>query len=396
MCVSSSDRNLVHGNREFYLPGELLLHGLHNVVRHEGFAVVLADVAVGHEAGFAAEVARKLAAVIILHDDGVPRVFQNFENCIAMQGHQPADLQLIGGNSLLIENLAGFLDHTFRGTPADQCNIGFARPPQHRRRNGSLNADDFAHALFHHRASLDRIGEFVANQYAVFHVFVGGGGVDVAGNAGDSARGNAALGNSIAFVIPVRGHCSLRSVAVGGGDEFSAIDWRAEIEIVWMYAESAFRQQQIAKHQARALEPVGEVENLRDELEAIADVQRSSNHSGIVTKCGAQHLPQVALLGLGGNAGGWTGSLAVDDDHRSFDHGGHAKAFAHQGEAPARRCTHGAHAGVSRADRHVDHTDLVFHLPDHNAGFARVRRHPVQNARRRTHWVGAIEFYAGC
>src|SRR5256884_8038886 len=94
------------------------------------FAVVFADVAVWHEAGFAAQIARKLAAVVVLHDDGVARVFQNFENRIAMQRHKPTDLQLIRRDSFIIENLAGFLDYTFRRTPADQGNIGVARTRQ--------------------------------------------------------------------------------------------------------------------------------------------------------------------------------------------------------------------------------------------------------------------------
>src|SRR5229473_1333666 len=128
ICVSSSHHNLVHGNGEFRLPGELLLHCLHNVVRHERFAVVLADVAVRHKTGFAAQVAGKLAAEIIFDDDGVPRVFQNLKNGFTMQRHEPADLQLIGGDSFLIEDLAGFLDYTFRRTPPDQRYIRVARP----------------------------------------------------------------------------------------------------------------------------------------------------------------------------------------------------------------------------------------------------------------------------
>src|SRR6266849_589137 len=115
MCVSPpSDRNLVHGNGKFRLPGELFLYCVHDVVWHEGFAVILANVAVWDKAGFAAQVACKLTAVVVLHDDSVPRVFQNFENGIAMQGYKPANLQLIGRDSLLIENLAGLLDDTFR------------------------------------------------------------------------------------------------------------------------------------------------------------------------------------------------------------------------------------------------------------------------------------------
>src|SRR6267378_4210283 len=332
MSVSSSDHNFMHGNGDSRLTGELFLHGLHNMVRHEGFAVVLANVAVRHKAGLAAQVARKLAAVIVLHDDGVPGVLQNFENGIAMKRHNPANLKLIGGDSLFIENFAGFLDHTFRGTPADQRNIGVRRPQQRRRRDGGFNAGHFAHALVHHGAALDGIGEFVANQYAVFHVFVGGDGVDVAGDAGNRARRNAALGDFVAFVIAVRGDCGMRSVtiAVGGGNEFAAVDGGTEIQIFRVNAEPAFRQQQIAEYETRTLKAIGDVENLRYELEAIADVQRSGHHTRVVTKSGAEHLPQVALLGLGGHAGGWAGTLAIDDHHRSFDHGGHAESLAHE------------------------------------------------------------------
>src|SRR5258707_341406 len=128
ICVSFSDHNLVHRNGEFYVAGELLLHCLHDVVRHEGFAIVLANVPVRHKAGFAAQVTRKLATVIVFHDDGVPRVPQNFENGVAMQRHEPANLQLICRDSFLIENFTGFLNYTFRRTPADQRNIRVARP----------------------------------------------------------------------------------------------------------------------------------------------------------------------------------------------------------------------------------------------------------------------------
>src|SRR5215469_5026935 len=127
-----------------------------------------------------------------------------------------------------------------------------------------------------------------------------------------------------------------------------------------MYAEPAFRQQQVAEHKTRALKAVGNVEYLGDELEAIADVQRSRNYSGIIPKGGAEHLPEVALFGLGGNARGRTGALTVDDHHRSLDHGGHAQALAHKGEPAARRGAHRAHASMSRTDRHIDHADLVF------------------------------------
>src|SRR5258708_1984505 len=163
ICVFSSDHNLVHGNGEFYVPGELLLHCLHDVMGHERLAVILADVPVRHEARFAAQVARKLPAVIVLHDDGVPRVPQNFENGFAMQWHEPANLELICRDSFLIENFTGFLDHTFRRTPADQRNIRVARTPQRWRRHCGFDPRHLAHAFFHHGAALDRIREFIAD-----------------------------------------------------------------------------------------------------------------------------------------------------------------------------------------------------------------------------------------
>jgi hypothetical protein len=72
-----------------------------DVVGHEGFAVVLADVAVGDEAGFAAEVARELAAVVVLDDDGAFGIVELIEDGFAVERNEPANLQLVGGNSLL-------------------------------------------------------------------------------------------------------------------------------------------------------------------------------------------------------------------------------------------------------------------------------------------------------
>src|SRR5580692_2216058 len=117
ICATSLNHDLVHWNREFCFPGELFFHCFYNVVRHERLSIVLANVTPGHKTGFAAEVPSKLAGVIVLDDDGVPRILQNFENHITMEWHQPANLELIGGNPLVIENFAGFFDHSLRRTP---------------------------------------------------------------------------------------------------------------------------------------------------------------------------------------------------------------------------------------------------------------------------------------
>src|SRR5579871_6814864 len=70
----SSDHDFVHRNRQLGSPAHLFFDRLDNVMRHERFAVVLADIAVRHKAGLAPQVARELPAEIILDDDGAPGV----------------------------------------------------------------------------------------------------------------------------------------------------------------------------------------------------------------------------------------------------------------------------------------------------------------------------------
>ena len=58
----------------------------------------------------------------------------------------------------------------------------------------------FAHALFHHGATLDCVGVFVRDEDAVFVVLVARDYVGVAGDAGEDARGDTALGDLVALV----------------------------------------------------------------------------------------------------------------------------------------------------------------------------------------------------
>src|SRR6266481_1338873 len=118
------------------------------MVRHERFAVVLANVAVRHKAGFAAQIAGKLAAIVVLYNDCVPRVFQNIEDSFAMQRYKPPNLHLIGGDTFVIEDIRGFLDYAVRRTPADQSNVSVMWTGQRWRRHGGLDPGHLAHALF--------------------------------------------------------------------------------------------------------------------------------------------------------------------------------------------------------------------------------------------------------
>ncbi len=57
--------------------------------------------------------------------------------------------------------------------------------------------------------------------------------------------------------------------------------------------------------------------------------------AGVVAEGSAQHLPEIALLGFGGDTGGGTCALAVDDYYGDFGLRGEAEALAHEGEATA-------------------------------------------------------------
>src|SRR5580692_12224346 len=66
---SPSNQDFMCRYREPGLAAQLFSHRFDNVVGHERFPIVFSDISVGHEAGFAAQVAGELAAVVILHDD---------------------------------------------------------------------------------------------------------------------------------------------------------------------------------------------------------------------------------------------------------------------------------------------------------------------------------------
>src|SRR3984957_18370001 len=375
--------------RELGLATQLFLYGFDNVVRHERFPIVLSDVSVRDEAGLTAQVAGKLATIVVFHDDRVPRAFEDVENRIAVQWHEPANLEWTGQNALLRKNLAGFLDHSHSRTPADQGDIGISRAPQNRWRHRGFNTSNFPHPLFHHGAAVRRISKFIADQDSIFVVFVTRRGMGVPGSARDRTWGNAAFGNLVTLVGAVAIWCR-----AGGGDQFSAIDDGRKVQLLGINAEPSFRQQKIAQDDAGALEPVSDIKNLRDDFEAVSNIERCRDRTRIVAKSGAQHLPEVTLLGFGWNSRRRTGTLAVDYHYRRFHHGGQAQALGHQSKTAAGSGAHGANAGMGSADRHIHHANLVFHLPDHNVGLASVGRHPMQHSGRRAHGIGAIEFHA--
>src|SRR5215469_17299057 len=107
-----SHQDLMLWNREPGLAAQLLLHCVDNVVWHKWLAIVLSYVAIRHETGLTAQVAGKLSAVIVFDDDRKASVVENVNDGVAVQWHQPANLQVIGGNPLVGQNLTGFFDHS--------------------------------------------------------------------------------------------------------------------------------------------------------------------------------------------------------------------------------------------------------------------------------------------
>ena len=141
----------------------------------------------------------------------------------------------------------------------------------------------------------------------------------------------------------------------------------------------------------RALGPVGQVEQLRDGIEGVERVCWGHHEALVVALARPQHLPQVALLGLGGHPRRGAGAHDVDEDGGDLHDARHAERLGHQREAAAGGGAHGAGAGVRRPDNHVGHRDFALALPDHDAELTGVRGHPVQHPRGGAHRIGAVE-----
>src|SRR5207253_11056496 len=105
------------------------------------------------------------------------------------------DLELIGHASCRAGAFFyGFANHAVRGTPPYQRDGGVFGAEKFRRGDVVDRSLHFAAAFLDHHPALVRVGEFITDQCAVFVVLVGGGSKDVTGNAGNRARGDAALG----------------------------------------------------------------------------------------------------------------------------------------------------------------------------------------------------------
>src|ERR1700720_684933 len=99
-------------NGEAGLAGQLRFYRFDNVVRAERFAVVLADVTVCSETGFAPKITGELAALIVLNQDHILAAPENGADLRRVQRHDPPNGELIG-------NYAFFAGQFFRRFPDD-------------------------------------------------------------------------------------------------------------------------------------------------------------------------------------------------------------------------------------------------------------------------------------
>ena len=113
--------------------------------------------------------------------------------------------------------------------------------------------------------------------------------MDVTGHSRNGTRRNTALGDLITLVVSV---CAVRSSgSVAIGNQLAAIDGRIKVQILRIDTEPSFRQKEIAEHNPRTLEAVGNVEYLWNDLEAVSDIQGSRDDSRIIAEGCAEHLP---------------------------------------------------------------------------------------------------------
>ena len=103
------------------------------MMRHEGFAIILADVAVGDDAGLGAQVTGKLAAVVVLDNDELLTLGNCRRDRFAMEWNHPFNLQMVRGDAFFVRQLLHRLaNDSLGGAPTEQGDLRVVRPEQSR------------------------------------------------------------------------------------------------------------------------------------------------------------------------------------------------------------------------------------------------------------------------
>ena len=97
-------------------------------------------------------------------------------------------------------------------------------------------------------------------------------------------------------------------------------------------------------------------------FESIARAAGGDHRHRCIAIAAIDRLIEIALLGLGRQAGGRAAALRIDDDQRQFSHDGKAHRLALERDAGTRRGGYAETAGIARADGGTDRGNLVFRL----------------------------------
>lgn len=91
---------------------------------HEWLPIVLADVAIGYDAGLGTKVASELATIIILYMDALFALRYDGTDRLAVERDKPLDLQVVGDDSFVGKLLDCLAYDALRRTPTNQCDLG--------------------------------------------------------------------------------------------------------------------------------------------------------------------------------------------------------------------------------------------------------------------------------
>ena len=134
---------------------------------------------------------------------------------------------------------------------------------------------------------------------------------------------------------------------------------------------------EIEHDEDRRLQPVGEVERLGAEFEALGRVLGEQQHVLGVAVRGVGAGEEVGLLGARRHAGRRAAALHVEDHRRDLGEVGEADELLHQRDAGAGGGGEGARAVPAGADHDADRGELVLGLDD---GVLVLARSPCRRA----------------
>ena len=287
-----------------------------------------------------------------------------------VEGQGP-DAQVVGGNALVFQQVPGFGHGRVGGAVGNDADFG-ARPVFHG--PGEVLASQAILLLDAVHHAVPDFGVF-----GVTGIFVVPGAPGEVGRARTTIPHHRAVGDAVAVHVQIAApgdalflfpsfqvffpeHLAPVHVLVGVGKGLAHPVVHAQV--------------QVAHHEHRGLEPLGDVESAPAEFEGLVDVRREEEDVLGIAVAGEVDEEDVALLGAGRQARAGPHPLDVPHDHGDFGVIGQADGLGHQAEAGAGGGGHGPQAGPTGPNGHVDGRQFILRLDDHK-GVLAIRPHPI-------------------